>query len=104
MAVLAEQVLSDGGAYTTQAAAAGDQIGQGTRGGGWDFGVALIVENSDVASRDVTVAGMDPVTVPASGGRAIIPVFGIYTGHARDITYSAVAGVSVAAVRIAGGA
>lgn len=101
MALLTLQDATEGAVVTLAAAAVGDQIPQGTRAGGWGLSHVLLVRNGDVAAHTVTVAGMAAVNVPA-GGHAVIPVFGIYRGAARDVTYSAVTSVTVAAVRVSG--
>lgn len=100
MANLAVQDISAGAAYTTAAATAGgDTIAQGTEQGGWHLPVVLVVENAGVGAQTVTVAGMAGVNVPASG-RAAIPVEGGAYGKLRNITYSAVTSVTVAALRL----
>ncbi|NIJ10621.1 phage-related tail protein [Saccharomonospora amisosensis] len=102
MALLAVQDATEGAAVTlTAASAGGDQIPQGVRAGGWQLGHLLLVINGGAAAITVTVAGMAPVSVPA-GGTAVIPAYGIYRGSPRDITYSAVTSVTVAAVRVSG--
>lgn len=92
--------LQDNNGFTPVAASgAGDQVPQGTRAGGWDLPVVLYVNNADVASKTVTVDGRD--TVVAAGDVALIPVYGIYHGQAKAVTYSAVTSVTVAAVGLA---
>lgn len=103
MALLTVQNASNGAAVTLAAAAAGDQIAGGTRAGGWDLGVVLIVRNANATlSRDVTVAGHAQVTVPLAG-TAVIPVFAGTYAMVRDITYSTIADLTVAAVRVSAG-
>lgn len=100
MAALTIQDGSNGLQSVNMAAAAvGDTIAGGTRAGGWDLGVLLLVKNSDAASKTVTVQGR-PYVVPATTGLALIPVFGVAYGTSYPITYSAVTGVTVAAVRL----
>ena len=108
MAVLAIQDASDGLANVAFAAAAGggDSVAQGSRAAGWDLGVVLLVRNTDVAAKTVTVTdsagAARPFVVPATTGFAVIPVYGVPHGLAQTVTYSAVTGVTVAAVRTAG--
>jgi len=103
MALLAIQDLSDGGIPTFVAAnGGGDTMPQGVRAAGWDQGVLLVIKNTDVATKTVTVTGMAPVVVPVTNGIGIIPVYGGVGGTVRAIAYSAVTGVTVAAVRMAG--
>lgn len=100
MANLAIQDASAGAVITFAAAAAGgDTVAQGTEQGGWHLPVVLVVKNGDIAAKTVTVAGMAAVNVPASG-EAVIPVEGGPYGVLRNITYSAVTSVTVAAVRL----
>lgn len=92
--------LQDNNGFTPVAAAAGgDQVPQGTRAGGWDLPVVLYVNNAGVGSTTVTVDGRD--TVVAAGDIALIPVYGIYHGQAKGVTYSGVTSVTVAAVNLA---
>lgn len=107
MAVLTVQDASEGLASTTFAAAAagGDSVAAGSRAGGWDFGVALLVRNTDAAAKTVTLTdsagNATPYVVPATTGFGVIPIRSSH-GLAQNITYSAVTGVTVAAVRLAG--
>lgn len=103
MALLTIQDASAGLANITRVAATGggDTIPAGARGAGWTTGVLLVVQNTDVATKTVTVENMAPVVVPATTGLAIIPIFGFYE-RPRTITYSAVVGVTVGAVQLAG--
>jgi hypothetical protein len=101
MALLAVQDAREGAAVTPAAASAGgDTIPQGTRAGGWDLGVVLVARNGHTSAQTVTVAGMTGVSVPANGGVAVIPVFGIYKGDVRGVTYSGVTALVVAAYRL----
>jgi hypothetical protein len=100
MALLSIQNASDGGPVVPVAASGGgDQIPQGTRAGGWDLPVFLLVRNGGAGPITATVAGHPPVNVPA-GAIGIIPVFGVVFGALRNITYSGVTSVTVAAVRL----
>ncbi|MGH6690892.1 MAG: hypothetical protein ACREF4_09470, partial [Gammaproteobacteria bacterium] len=105
MALLAVQDASDGAQSVTFQAAAGggDQVPRGARAGGWSTGVVLLVRNTDVATKTVTATGPAGVTrqfvVPVTTGFAVIPVYGFGTAALEAITYSAVTGVTVAAVR-----
>jgi hypothetical protein len=88
----------------TAAAAGGDEAPTGG-------GVVLLVRNTDGTSKTVTVAtpgtvrGLtveDPVmTVPATTGLAAMPLVRSVFGAMAQVTYSAVTGVSVAAVKLA---
>lgn len=103
MAVIAIQDASAGNSNVTFAAASGggDTIAQGTRAAGWDQGVTLLVRNTDAATKTVTIGGVAQAAIPATTGFAAYPVFGTYFGAAVSVTYSAVTGVTVAAVRTA---
>lgn len=71
----------------------------------------LIVKNTDLAVRTVTVSSPDIEpslriadivrTVPASTGIALIPLLGRLVGATATIAYSAVSGVTVAVVKLA---
>lgn len=102
MALLAVQDATAGIASVSFSAAAGggDTVPAGTRGGGWDLSVLLIVRNGDAASKTVTVDGT-PYVVPATTGVAVVPVYAGTYGMVKSITYSAVTSVTVAAVRVA---
>lgn len=86
------------------ATALGDEVPTGA-------GVALLVRNTDVATKTVTintpgtVRGLDianpAVIVPATTGLAVIPMIRQVFGASAQITYSAVTGLTVAAVRLA---
>lgn len=98
--------LQDAGAglanITRQAASAGgDTITPGAGAAGWTTGVFLVVQNTDAAAKTATVDGV-PFVVPATTGLAVIPVNGFYPNNPKTVTYSAVTGVTVAAVQVAG--
>lgn len=103
MALLAVQDASAGLASVTRAAAngGGDTISPGAEAGGWSTGVFLLVQNTDVATKTVTVDGVAYI-VPATTGIAVIPVSGVYPDQPKAITYSAVTNLTVAAVQLAG--
>lgn len=103
MALLTVQDASAGlGAATfTAAAAGGDQIPQGTRAGGWQLGHVLLVNNGSASAVTVTIPDHPQVSVSA-GELGVIPVYGVYRDSPRDIAYSAVTSVTVAAVRVSG--
>jgi hypothetical protein len=103
MALLAVQDASAGLANVNRVAAnaGGDTIGPGMRAAGWSTGIFLVAQNTDVATRTVTVDGVAHI-VPATTGLAIIPVNGVYPERPKSITYSAVTNLTVAAVQIAG--
>jgi hypothetical protein len=103
MALLAPQDASNGVDSVTMSAATGggDTIAAGCRLGGWDLGVFLLCRNTDAATKTVTVAGHPARVVPATTGIAVIPVFTSSFGVVKAITYSAVTGLTVAAVRLA---
>lgn len=74
-------------------------------------GVLLLVRNTDATAKTVTVDTPGTVrgltvenpdmTVPATTGLAIMPLVRQIFGASAAITYSAVTGVTVAAVRLA---
>lgn len=103
MATLTVQDASAGLASVVMSAAAGggDQLAQGTRAGGWDRGVFLLVRNADATATTVTVDGV-PFVVPATTGTCVVPVHGIYSGALKAVTYSKVTALTVAAVRLVG--
>jgi hypothetical protein len=105
MALLAVQDASGGLANLTRVAATGggDTIPAGGNAGGWSLGTALLVINTDVATRTVTVEGLAGVVVPATTGMAIIPIPYKGFGATRTIAYSAVTGVTVGAFRVGSG-
>lgn len=101
---MAELTLQDGSAGIANiafaAAAVGDQIASGTRAAGWDLGIVLLVKNASIsASRTVTVEGHPAIVVPISG-QGIVPAYRQKYGSLKTITYSAVADLTVAAVRL----
>jgi hypothetical protein len=105
MALLTVQDASGGLASLTRVAATGggDTIPAGGNSAGWSLGTALLVVNTDAATKTVTVEGMAPVVVPATTGMAVIPIPYKGFGATRTITYSAVVGVTVGAFRIGAG-
>lgn len=82
------------------AAANGDTVAAGVVASGWELPVLLLVRNSDAAAKTVTVDGVNYV-VPLTTGFAVIPIRAGSFGSAKLITYSALTGVTVAAVRVA---
>jgi hypothetical protein len=104
MAQLTVQDLSSGTGLPTFVAAAGggDTVRTDTAGsaGGWNLGLYLVVRNTDAAAKTVTVAGLAGVVVPATTGVAIIPIARQHFGATRAVTYSAVTGVTVAAIQL----
>jgi len=84
--------------------AGGDTIavGRATVAGGWQLPVVLLVNNTDAATRTVTVGSQAGVVVPATTGRAIIPVLVGQSaiGTPVPVTYSAVTNLTVLAVRL----
>lgn len=108
MADLTLRELPEGGAAAANwfAAAAANQTIPAkvstVRGAGFDTEtVLLLVQNTDAASRTVTVGSQAPVTVPATTGFAVIPVQSPGRNHtAIPVAYSATANVSVALVRV----
>lgn len=103
MALLTIQDASGGLQDVVMGAAngGGDTVEPGMKAGGWGTGVFLLVRNTDAATKTVTVNGVGYV-VPATTGLAVIPVSGVYPKNAKPITYSAVTGVTIAAVQIEG--
>ena len=99
MAALTVQDATAGLANVVMGAASGggDTVLSGTRAAGWDLATVLIVRNTDVATKTVTVDGV-PYVVPATTGIAAIPVYAA-PAAVKPITYSAVTGVTIAAVR-----
>lgn len=108
MALLSVQDVPTAGVddITFVAAEAGGDTAS-TAGGG----VALVVKNTDTAAKTVTVEtpntvdglAIDDISriVPANTGIAVIPLRARLVGDIAQITYSAVTGVEVGAVRIA---
>lgn len=90
-------------------AAAADQTipakASSVRAGGWENEtLALLVRNTNAATRDVTVGSQAAVTVGATTGNAVIPVQSTGRNHAAiPVTYSATANVEVALVRLGRG-
>lgn len=103
MALLATQDASAGLQDVVMGAAnaGGDTVTPGARAGGWGTGVFLLVRNTDAAAKTVTVRGVAYV-VPLTTGIAVIPISGVYPNNPVPVTYSAVTGVTVAAVQIEG--
>jgi hypothetical protein len=96
MAALTTQNVSAGGAITTAAAGGGaDTIEAGTAAGGWSNGVALLA-NVGATATTITVDGTP--YGPYTSTLAWIPVNSVYRGQRKNITYSQVASVTVAAV------
>lgn len=104
MAALTVQDLSNGSGLPTfvAAAAGGDTVVTDTSGAGagWDLGLYLVVRNTDAATKTVTVEGLAGVVVPATTGFAILPIARKHFGNPRNVTYSAVTGVTVAAIQL----
>lgn len=87
---------------TLQAAnGGGDTVASGSISGGWELPTILVVKNTDVATKTVTVDGVAYI-VPATTGLAVIPIRRNFAGIAVPVAYSAVAGVTVGALRLAG--
>lgn len=105
MAAIPIQSVPEGGLANASFAAAanGDTVDTGgRRAGGWSTtAMLLLVNNTDAATKNVTVGGLAPITVPANTGRAVIPV---YTEGVNDpsvlIVYSALTNLAVACVRL----
>jgi hypothetical protein len=100
MATLSVQDATSGLQSITMSAASGggDQIPQGTKAG-WRLPVFLLVRNADTTATNVTVNGV-VYAVPANTGTAVIPVYGIYYGDLKSVTYSKVTSLTVAAVKV----
>src|SRR5262245_9694661 len=102
MAVFAVEDASAGIQSLTMNAAngGGDSVAGGTKLGGWELPVVIVVRNTDAATKTVTVAGVGYV-VPATTGIALIPIRGTAKyGDSVAITYSAVTGVTVGVGRL----
>lgn len=101
MATLTVQNAAAGlaGVSLVAAAGGGDAVPQGSKGAGWALGVLFIARNDDATPTTVTVAGVGPFAVPA-GGTCVVPVFGIYKGALRAVTYSKVTALTVGAVAL----
>lgn len=105
MAAIPVQSVPDGGlaSVTFAAAANGDTVAfGGKRMGGYDSTcLLLIVRNTNAATRDITVGGGAIVTIPATTGVSVIPVFNEGIGDPSVlVTYSALTNVDVAAVLV----
>lgn len=106
MAAITVQSVPEGGLATVTFAAAnggGDTVATGSRrAGGWDSDlILLIVRNTNAATRDITVGANAPVTIAATTGVSVIPVFSEGVNDASvAVAYSAVTNVDVAAVRV----
>jgi len=101
MATLALQEANAGLASVIFGAAnaGGDAVPAGARVAAWELPTFLIARNTDATSKTVTVDGVGYV-VPATTGVAVIPIRG-RIGDLKPVTYSAVVGVTVAAVHLA---
>lgn len=101
MAVIAIQEADAGVQSVTLVAAngGGDTVQAGIRAGGWDLSIILVVKNTDAATKTVTVDGVGYV-VPATTGIAVIPIRRGQGVVAVPVTYSAVTGVTVGALRL----
>ena len=82
------------------ASAGGDTVVGGYPAGGWHLPVVLLVRNGDATATNVTVGSLPAVSVPATTGVAVIPVFGSPYGAAVPVTYSKVTSLTVAAARL----
>lgn len=105
MAAIPIQTVPEGGlgTVTFAAAANGDTIADGgKRAGGYDLNsILLIVRNTNAATRTITVGDNAPVTIAATTGVSIIPVFSEGIGDPSVlVAYSALTNVDVAAVLI----
>lgn len=101
MALLAVQDATNGASITFGACnGGGDTIPQGSRAAGWELAVVLIVKCADTTSMTVTVGSNAPITVPATTGEAVIPVFGVQYGQAVAVAYSKVTSATCAAVKV----
>ena len=103
MAAIAIQEAENGVQSVTLAAATGggDTVESGAHAGGWDLPIILVVKNTDAATKTVTVDGVAYI-VPATTGIAVIPIRRGRAGIAVPVTYSAVVGVTVGALRLTG--
>lgn len=106
MAAITVQTVPEGGLASVTFAAAnggGDTVATGgKRAGGWDSDlILLIVRNTNAATRDITVGSNPAVTIPATTGVSVIPVYSEGVNDASvAVAYSAVTNVDVAAVRV----
>jgi len=104
MAVLTVEDASKGIQSLTMntAAGGGDSVAAGSKMGGWELPVLIVVRNTDAPSKTVTVQGTAYV-VPATTGIAVIPIRGSFKpGDSVAVTYSAVTNVTVGACRLYG--
>jgi hypothetical protein len=100
MALIAIQEAEAGVQSVNLAAAVGpDTIQAGIRNGTWELPIVLVVKNTDAATKTVTIDGVAYI-VPATTGLAVIPVRRGYGVQLVTVTYSAVTGVSVGALRL----
>ena len=107
MAAIAIQEMPAGGLanVTFAAANASDTIAGGSkRVAGYALHELLVIHrNTNAATRDVTVGGLAPLTIPALTGVSMVPVPDEGINDASvTVTLSATAGVDVACVRIGG--
>jgi hypothetical protein len=75
------------------------------------IGVALVVKNTDAATKTITITTPGTVSglaiadisqiVPATTGIGVFPLVGRVTGALAQISYSAVTGVTVGLIRLA---
>lgn len=104
MAVFTVEDASKGIQSLTMNAAngGGDSVAAGSKMGGWELPVIIVVRNADASSKTVTVQGTAYV-VPATTGTAVIPIRGsMKPGDSVAITYSAVTSLTVGACRLYG--
>lgn len=100
MALIAIQEAEGGAQSVTLTAAVGpDTVQAGIRAGAWELPIVLVVKNTDAAPKTVTVDGV-PFVVPATTGIAVIPIRRGYGAQLVTVTYSAVTGVTVGALRL----
>lgn len=101
MALLALQDASAGIANVNMLTpnAGGDTVNAGVRAAGWDLPVVLLVRNTDAATKTVTIDGV-PYVIPATTGLGLVPVYAGVYGMVKAIAYSAVAGVTIAPLRL----
>jgi hypothetical protein len=101
MAVVALQEAAAGNQNVSFGAAAnGDTVASGVLAAGWELPVILLVRNTDAANKTVTVDGVNYV-IPLTTGFGVIPIRAGSFNSPKLITYSALTGVTVAAVRLA---
>lgn len=100
MALIALQEAEAGVQSVNLAAAVGpDTIQAGIRNSAWELPIILVVKNTDAATKTVTVDGTAYI-VPATTGLAVIPIRRGLANQIVTVTYSAVAGVTVGALRL----